>query len=305
MNNKSALNMSADTLDWSLLQVFLAVHEHGSLGRASEVLGSSQPTLSRRLAALEAVLGQALFERTRRGLRATPAGHALLAPAQRMREQIGQIAIAMDRHARTLAGTVRITASDVVSNFVLLPVLKQLRETYPEIQIELVPSDAVADLLGREADIAIRMFRPTEPSLIVRRLADMPLGFYAHERYLEKRGPVSDANLHQHEWLGMDRSDVLLKGFAAAGHPVPREFFPVRSDSSVFTWHAVCEGLGLGIGLQSVAARSPGIVRVLHEIPVPPLQTWLAVHRELRGSPRLRATFDLIATALARQPNAA
>jgi DNA-binding transcriptional LysR family regulator len=286
-------------LDWTLVQTFVALVEAGSLGRAAAVLGTSQPTLSRRLAALEAGLGQSLFERTARGLRLTPAGQALRGPAERMREQAAQLRLAAQRHERTLAGTVRITASEAVSNFVLLPLLLQLRRERPEIQVELVPSDTVEDLLQREADIAVRMFRPTQPSLTVRRMADMPLGLYASRGYLDEHGAPTRDTLHRHQWVGLDRADAMLAGFAAAGNPVPREFFGFRSDSSVLTWNAVCAGLGLGVGLQRVAERTPQVLRVLHDVRIAPLPVWLAAHRELRGTPRMRMVFDALARGLA------
>jgi DNA-binding transcriptional LysR family regulator len=281
-----------------LLQVLLTLFEAGSLGRAAGELGLSQPTLSRRLADLEARLGQALFERTARGLNPTPAGLALLEPARRMRELAGQLTLAAERHERNVAGTVRITASEAVSNFLLLPVLRSLREEHPQIQIELVASDAVEDLLQREADIAVRMFRPQQDSLTVRKLADLPVAFYAHRSYLQRRGKPTEANLAEHDWIGMDRANAMLEGFAAAGRQVSREFFGFRCDSSTVTWHAVCAGLGIGIGLKAVADRTPGVQQVLEGIAIPPLPMWLAVHRELRGTPRLKIVFAALAAAL-------
>lgn len=285
-------------LDWSLVQVFLALLQAGSLGRAAKTLGLSQPTLSRRLASLEASLGQALFERTAHGLVPTAAGSALRGPAEGMREQAGQLARAAAQRTRVLAGSVRITASETVSAHVLLPILRRVRERHPEIQIELVPSDAVQDLLQRDADIAVRMFRPLEPSLIVRRMADMPLGLYAHRSYLARRGAPTLDRADAHEWIGFDRSEVQRRGFAAGGYPVAREFFAFRCDSSLLNWHAVCAGLGIGVGLQAVAATAPGVERVLPEAVIPPLPVWLTVHRELRGTPRLKLVFDLLAEAL-------
>lgn len=291
---------AAAALDWTLIQTFVALHDAGSLGRAATVLGVSQPTLSRRLAALEASLGQSLFERTTRGLRLTPAGAALRMPAERMREQAAQLRLAAQRHERTLAGTVRITASEAMMNSVLLPILRQLRREQPRIQIELVPSDTTEDLLQREADIAVRMFRPTQPSLTVRRMADMPLGLYASRSYVDTYGLPSRDAMNDHHWIGLDRGDAVLAGFASAGNPVPREFFGIRSDSSVLNWNAVCAGLGIGAGLQRVAERTPGIVRVMPDVQIPPLPVWLAAHRELRGTPRMRTVFDALARGLAR-----
>ena len=287
-----------DTLDWRLLQVFLVAAEAGSLGRAAAALGDSQPTLSRRLAELAAALGQALFERSPRGLSPTAAGSALLGPARRMQQQTRQMALAMERHAGTLAGTVRVTASEMVSQHLLLPALRPLREQHPEIQIELAPGDGVADLLRREADVAVRMFRPREPALIARRLADLPLGLYAHRDYLARHGKVMPASLAQHHWIGADKGDETRRGFAQAGHPVAREFFAIRTDHSALAWQAVCEGLGIGVGLRQVAERNADLVRVLADIAIPPMACWLVVHRELRGTPRLRAVADALAAAL-------
>jgi DNA-binding transcriptional LysR family regulator len=301
MNDVPTGAVRLDGLDWSLVQVFLALLDAGSLGRAAQGLGLSQPTLSRRLSALEDALGQPLFERRARGLAPTAAALAVREPALAMRAQAQRLALAAEGHSRALAGTVRLTASQSVSSFVLLPVLRGLRQAHPQIQIELVASDAEEDLLARDADIAVRMYRPRQSSLTVRRLADMPLGLFAHRDYLARRGPVDAADLAAHDWIGLDRSPALLDGFAAAGHPVPRSFFGLRCDSSVVGWQAVCQGLGIGVGLAAVAARTPGIVRVLPDIEVPPLQTWLAAHRELRGTPRLRIVWQALADALGRR----
>lgn len=296
------LNDKLATLDWRLLQSFLAAAQAGSLSRAAAMLGDSQPTLSRRLAQLEQALGQALFERSPRGLAPTPAGRALLKPAQRMRQQVDRMAAAIEQQARTLAGTVRITASEIVSQHLLLPALRGLRQVHPEIQIELAPGDGVANLLEREADIALRMFRPREPGLIARRLADLPLGVYAHRDYLARHGPLSLANFRTHHWVGPDQGEQMRRGFASAGLAVTRAFFAIRTDHSALAWQAVCAGLGVGVGLRQVAARMPGVVPVLEEVPIDPLPCWLVVHREWRGTPRLRAVADALVAALGNRP---
>jgi DNA-binding transcriptional LysR family regulator len=287
-------------LDWSLLQAFDALVEAGSIGRAARQLGVSQPTLSRRLAALEAQLGQPLFERTPGGIVPTATARALDDPARQMRAQAARLSLLADGHGRSLAGTVRLTASHAVCTHVLLPILGELRAKQPQIQIELVPSDRVEDLLGRAADVAIRMVRPTETSLIARRLADMPLGFYARRDYLRRHGVPRRETIAQHQWIGFDRYEAMVEGFAAAGLPVTREFFGLRCDNSAVNWAAVCAGLGIGVGMQAVAAADARVVRVLEDIEVPPLPAWLVVHRELRGSPRLRAVADALAQALRR-----
>ena len=284
--------------DWALLRCFLEVAHSGSLGRAATALGSSQPTLSRQIAQLEAQLGQSLFERTTRGLRLTEAGTALRAPAERMREQAQQFAMLAAGRTQTLAGTVRITASEIVSAFVLPELLRGLRATHPEIQIELVASNTLENLLEREADIALRMLRPTQSALVARRLADQPLGFYAHRDYVQTHGKPSAANMLQHQWVGLDRSDQMLRGFHAAGFKVQREFFGFRCDNQIVGWQAVRAGLGIGVGLKRVAALAPELQRVLPGVPLAPLPMWITAHRELRGTPRLKLVFEALVQAL-------
>ena len=135
--------------DWALLRAFLEVAQAGSLSRAALALGSSQPTLSRQVAQLEAQLGHALFERTTRGVRLTEAGAALRVPVERMREQALQFELVAAGRSQSLAGSVRLTASDVYSAYVLPPLLRALRESHPEIEIELVASDRIENLLER------------------------------------------------------------------------------------------------------------------------------------------------------------
>ena len=286
--------------DWALLRSFLEVANSGSLSRAAGVLGSSQPTLSRQIAQLEAHLGQSLFERTTRGLRLTEAGTALRVPAERMREHAQQLAMVAAGHTQTLAGTVRITASEIVSAYVLPDLLRSLRETHPEIQIELVASNTLENLLEREADIALRMLRPTQSALVTRRLADQPIGFYAHRDYVQAHGKPSAANMLQHQWVGLDRSDQMLRGFQAAGFKVTREFFGFRCDNQIVGWQAVRAGLGIGVCLKRVAVLAPELVRVLPSVALAPLPIWITAHRELRGTPRLKLVFDALAAALAR-----
>lgn len=284
-------------LGWQHWQVFLALAQGGSTAAAARALGLTQPTLSRQLAGLEAALGLALFERHARGLRLTAAGRELLPAAERMRDAAQGLSLALAARDVSLAGTVRLTASEIVSAHFLPAALAPLRREHPQIQIELVASNEVQDLLARSADLAVRMARPTEPTLVARRLADWPLGLYAHRDYLAGRGEPTPATLAQHVWLGYDRSPQLIEGFRAAGFEVGREFFAWRCDNQLVTWEALRAGLGIGVGLQALAARDPALVRVLPEVAVPALPLWLTAHRELRDTPRLRLVFEALVTA--------
>ena len=290
------------TLDWNLLRALGAVLDQGSLTRAAARLGSSQPTLSRQITTLEAQLGTPLFERGARRLRPTPAALALAEPARRMLAAAQACALAADAvgdAADDLAGSVRLTASDVVSQEVLPGLLAQLARLHPQIQIELVPGDTLSNLLEREADIAVRMLRPTQGTLITRHIADWPLGFYAHRRLLaDHGGPPTLATLAQHRWVGMDQGTQLLDGFRAAGHGIDRRFFALRCDAQAVNLAMVRAGVGIGIVMQPLARRDPALVAVLPALALPVLPVWLTAHHSLRSSRRLQRVFDVLATGL-------
>jgi DNA-binding transcriptional LysR family regulator len=224
---------------------------------------------------------------------------ALRAPAERMREQALQFSMVAAGRSQVLAGTVRITASEMVSAYLMPELLRGLRDKHPEIQIELVASNAVENLLEREADIALRMVRPQQGTLVARRLPDQPLGLYAHRDYVQAHGEPTPTTLQRHDWVGYDRSDQMLRGFRDAGFKVGKEMFAFRCDNRVVAWHAVLAGLGIGVGMVRVAALSAQLVRVLTKVPVPPLPLWLTAPRELRGMPRLKVVFDFLAAAFA------
>jgi DNA-binding transcriptional LysR family regulator len=292
------MKQASGDIDWNLLRSFLAVVEAGSLTRAAEQLSISQPTLSRQIAALEAAVGAPLFERTARRLRPTVAGQTLTEPALRMRAAVQAASSALTRRGEELAGSVRLTASEVVSAFVLPEVLTRLARRYPEIEVELVASNEVDNLLEREADIAVRMVRPSQQSLITKHVGDWPLGVYAHPDYLASvGGSVDAARLDRCRWIGEDRSTQLIDGFAAAGFAVDRGFFGLRCDNQIVTLQALRAGLGLGVAFVPLAERW-GLARVLPEVPVPGLPVWLTAHRELRASRRLRTVFALLAEGL-------
>ena len=290
------------TLDWNLLRALGAVLAQGSLTQAALRLGTSQPTLSRQIAALEAAVGAPLFERGGRRLRPTAQALALAEPAARMLAAAQAIALAADSASSAsgqLAGTVRLTASEVVASQVLPALLAQLARLHPEIQIELVPGDTLSNLLNREADIAVRMLRPTQGTLITRHIADWPLGFYAHRDLLAAHGgPPSPETLAGSRWIGFDQSHQMIDGFHAAGFNIDRRFFAFRCDNQVVNLEAVRQGLGIGIVMAPLARRTPELVAVLSGLALPVLPVWLTAHRELRASRRLKRVFDFLAQAL-------
>jgi DNA-binding transcriptional LysR family regulator len=291
------LNMS--DFNWQLIPSFLAAHQHGSLLGAARALGISQPTVGRHVTLLETQLGTPLFERTGRGLVPTAAAAQLAEAARAMEAGAQTLMRGAQRAQATLSGTVRLSASQPVACFLLPPLLAHLRAELPGIQIELVVSNAVSDLLRREADLAIRMVRPTQGTLVARRIGQVGVSACAHPGYLARRGtPQQPADLLQHELVGNDRVQEIARGFAAMGHPVGPEQFALRTDDLIAYWAAVRAGLGIGFVASYLVRDDPLLVPVLPELPLPALPVWLVVHREIRTSRRIRAVMDFLAREL-------
>lgn len=287
-----------NTLDWSLVQAFLAVAETGSLSAAGRQLGASQPTVGRHIAAMQDQLGLELFNRTPKGLALTETGQSLLAPARAMQEAAGQMALVAAGRQADLAGTVRITASMVTAAAHLPPIIAQLRRETPEIAVEVAPSDSTRNLLWREADIAVRMYRPTQLDLITKHVGDIALGVYAARSYLETAPPIRPDTIMQHDFVGYDSNPQIIEGFRAAGMSVSRDFFKVRCDDHAAYWQLVRAGCGIGFAQSVIAAQDPEVVEIDLGFPIPPLPVWLTAHEAMRQTPRIRRVWDALDTGL-------
>jgi len=285
------------SLDWSLLQSFLAVAEEGSLSAAARKLGASQPTLGRQIKQIEAQLGVTLFHRQPRGLLITEIGAELLAPARAMRDAAMQLSLTAAGRQQNTAGTVRISASIFVSNFILPPIIAKIRRTHPEISIDLLPNDASENLLFREADIALRMYRPTQLDVITRHLCELPLGMFASTEYLNRKGrpQTVDDILVNHDLVGYDRDEQILRGMRQMGLDAQRDWFQTRCDESVIYWELVREGCGIGFSQVHVGLRDPDIEQILPDLPIPPLPVWLTAHQAMQQTPRIRRVWDMLA----------
>lgn len=289
-----------NSFDWSLIRSFLAALQAGSLLGASRAIHTSQPTLGRHIAELERQLGVVLFERTGRGLLPTPSALQLAQGARAMEAGALQLQCTLAGAQTQVSGSVRITASVPVAVHVLPPLLAQLRQALPAIEVELVASNQVSNLLRREADIAVRMLRPQQASLIARKLGTVGLGAYAHRSYLARRGtPREPSDLLRHELIGSDADTAIVQGFHAMGFPVERAAFAFRTDDFLAQWQAVRAGLGIGFCADYMARQDPDVLRVLPgALKIPALPMWLAVHRELRTNARIRAVYDFLARTL-------
>ncbi len=291
--------MAQNTFDWTLVRSFLAVLDAGSLMGAARQLGAQQPTLSRHVTELEAQLGAPLFERTGRGVVPTALALAIADAARQMAASADTLARTLTRSRDATTGTVRITTSEVAASYLLPAVLAQLQQAEPGIQIELVASNQISNLLRREADIAVRMVRPAQGSLVVRKLGEIGIVACAHASYLQRAGtPRKPGDLLKHRLVGYDRDDTIERGFARLGVVLPREAFVLRTDNQLAYGRLVAAGAGIGFVAAYNLRHWPGVQPVLPMLKIPPLPCWLAVHREIRGSALVRRVYDFLAAAI-------
>jgi DNA-binding transcriptional LysR family regulator len=285
---------------WDLYRTFLAVLREGSLSGAARALGLTQPTIGRHIEALEQAVGFQLFTRSQRGLAATEAALELRPYAETLSSTAASLLRAASGQGSAVKGTVRVSASEVIGVEVLPPVLAALRERHPELVIELAVSNAVEDLLRRDADIAVRMVEPSQEALVVRRLGKVTLGLHAHRRYLGRRGtPKRIEDLATHDVIGFDRETPAIRSMLKR---VPRfdvTRFALRSNSDLAQLAAIRAGFGIGVCQVALAKRDRDLVRVLPDAFELKLGTWLAMHENLRSTPRCRIVFDALAAGLA------
>ena len=285
--------------NWRLIRSFLAALEAGTLLGAARKLNTSQPTLGRHISELESQLGLVLFERTGRGLIATTSALQLADAARAMEAGALELAQRVSGAQKGVVGTVRITASQPVACYLLPPILAAMRRDFPGIQVELEASNTVSNLLRREADIALRMVRPLQASLVAKKIGLVPVGVYASLDYLARRGvPRVPTDLLGHQLIGYDKLDDILRGFRSFGQAVSREAFALRSDDLLVQWQAVRAGLGIGFLADYQVRSDPNVQRLLPAIVLPELPMWLTVHREIRTNVRIRAVYDFLAKHL-------
>jgi len=277
--------------------------KEGSLSGAARALGLTQPTVGRHIDALEQALGLSLFTRSQAGFIATDAAHALLPYAETLASASSALlraASGMGRGADAqISGTVRVTASEVVSVEVLPPLLAKLRDTHPGITIQLAVSNRIENLLRRDADIAVRMQRPEQDVLVARRVGNIELGFHAHRRYLEHHGtPQNWEEMAQHALIGIDSENAFTRKLQPLLGDLAASHFALRSDSDLVHLASIRAGLGIGICQVRLAARDPDLVRLVPDLFNIPLETWLAMHENLRSNPACAAVYTALAAGL-------
>lgn len=284
---------------WDHYRTLRAILAEGSLSGAARALGLTQPTVARHVDQLEAAFGRRLFVRTPRGLSPTEAA-AEMAPYA---EAMAAAGAALRRTAAggrdSVAGSVRVTASEVVAVERLPPILAALRQRHSRLAIELVASNDPLDLLRRDADVAVRTFDPVQEALVARRVGSIELGLHATPGYLARRGtPSSPEELARFDLVGFDRETPAIRSLLRGLPGLARSDFALRADSDLAQLAAIRAGFGIGICQAGLAA---GLTRVLPDAVAIALPVWVVMHEDLRSTPRCRALFDALVAGLAAQ----
>ncbi|AEQ53450.1 LysR family transcriptional regulator [Pelagibacterium halotolerans] len=283
------------TINWDDQRIFLAVLEAGSLSGAARRLGLSHPTVRSRIEALEADLGVVLFTRSMTGLTPTEAAEALREPAQAMATASQVFIRRASAPEAAIAGVVRLSVPDFMGIEVVPAMLERLRVAHPAIRIELSLSNLPADLMAQEVDLAVRAMEPKQKGLVARKVANIPLGFFASKAYVARRGqPLTTDQLAAHDIIGPDRnlSDLALAGpFAAAFDPAG---LVLRTDSHPAQLAAARAGLGIALVQVPTGNADAGLVRILPDFSPADIQTWIVTHENLARVPRVRAVFDAL-----------
>lgn len=284
-------------LDWDLLRYFLAVARTGSTLAASEALKQSQPTVARRIDALERSLGTSLFDRRKQGYRLTAEGEALLPEAEAVERAAQHFEAKAGADNRSVAGTIRFTTFDMFANLALGAVLQEFGRLYPEVRIEVLVTDKVLDLGAGEADIALRGGnRPTSSQLVYRSVGRSDWTAYCSEQYAETHGhPRSVEELNGHVLISGDGNLTNVRAMRWLIDNAPDSEVRYRSNTVENLVASVRAGLGIGMLPCSFIPRKSELLACIW--PPPPelvSEGWLVTHERMRNQPHIRAFMDFL-----------
>lgn len=279
--------------DWNRAKAFLVTAEKGSYSAAAKALNLTQSTLGRQVQALEDELGVVLFERVGKGIQITPIGLDLIEHVKSMASAASKLSMAAMGQSEELEGVVTITASEANSAFLLPPFIKKIRNLAPGIKIEIVAKNDSADLRKREADIAIRNFKPTQPDLIMKQVSDSLGNFYATKSFINSYGPFKTIkDLSKANFVSIGDLPSYIEGLRSFGIELSKENFPIMTESHFVHWNLVKEGLAVGIMPHYIGDKDKTVERVLKSFKGISFSTWIVSHRELRTNRRIRFVFD-------------
>ncbi len=297
------MDWRATKFDWNHARAFLVTVEEGSLSSAARALGTTQPTLGRQMAALEKELGIVLFERSRQGLEPTPHGRELLAYVRVMCDAADQLSLSASGYSTSNQGDICISASEFTAAYLMPPIIQELKHRQPDMRIKLIAANSASDLKRREADIALRFFRPSELDLITRKLKDLRVRLYATPNYLKSidNPKTLEALANRGEFIGFDEGDRFKDALAEIGMHLKNEQFAVLAENHIVNWQLVKQGMGIGIIPEDIGDADHDVVRAIHDHTPIQVPLWIVTHRELRTNRRVQTVFNLLIEAFTQQ----
>lgn len=294
------MNWKSVKFDWNHTRAFLVTAEEGTLSAAAKALGTTQPTLSRQVSALETETKTTLFERVGQRLVLTDSGVELLEYARAMGNAALQFSLTASGQSQQIEGTVVISAGQLDAVFRLPKIIAKLRREEPGIDIEVVVTNEPSDLKRREADIAIRNFRPTQPDLIAKKLSEEVIWLYGTEDYVRLLPALSNSSeLSGLQIIGFDQSDAVSQVLNPKGWNLSKRNFQLVTSFQLLQYELCKEGLGLIFLPEYIGGSQPKLTRAFEHLgPAMQLPLWLVCHQELRTSLRVRRVFDFIVEEL-------
>jgi len=295
-----------NTINWDGFRYFYAAAKSGSLSAAATQLGSNQSTVGRHIDALESSLGKKLFVRSVKGLSLTAEGSAIFEQSQHIQTSINTIGyIAQDvteGDEVEASGSVRLSLPEGLGQEVLMPMLDDFYQQYPDIKLVFNMSATTANLTQTESDVSVRLFQPEEAGLEMQLLGDMKMGVYASRQFEKNYGfpkRLKDLRafkvitygehlsiLPENQWL-LNHSDLALR--------------VLSSDSTVTRFKATTSGVGISLQPDVLARTNTNLVRLFKAANLPTHQVWLVYEKNLRLIPRIRAVVDFISTRLSER----
>jgi len=288
-----------NSMNWDGLRYFIAAADAGSLSAAAIQLGSNQPTVGRHIDTLESELGIKLFQRSVRGLSLTQEGQYIYEQSKHIQNSIVKIQRSIQGDKDTVSGTVTLSVPEGIGQEILIPALSGFYHKYPHIDLIINVSASSANLTLGEAELAIRLYRPEESNLVVKRLGEMKLGLFASAKYDERHAlPVTEKDLYTHR--------VIAYGDQLANLPenqwllkyIDKSLRILSSDSTISRLNATRAGIGISIQPLIIAQNKPDLLQILHGAKVPSHNAWLAYHKDFRQVARIRAVIDFVSNLL-------
>ncbi|HSR56861.1 MAG TPA: LysR family transcriptional regulator [Candidatus Binataceae bacterium] len=291
----------AGSWEWDDVRFFLVASREGSLSGAARALGVDHVTVGRRIAALEERLGAKLLTRTPEGLAPTSPGQAILKQCQTMESAALDIERMVAGHDSRFVGPIRLTTTETLASYVVVPQLAALRRRYLELQLEIITSVRILDIARREAEIAVRPVRPTASNLVCRKLGDLGFAMYASRDYLARHGfPRRGHGLAGHFLIGHLYNPASGFGPLFMNESLEGAEIVVRSNTSTVQAQAAADGLGICELACALGDSQPALVRVWPNEPPTLRSIWLVTHEDMRRAAKIRLVSAAIAEAFQR-----